>query len=739
MNIGIIATPLTFIALILSVTAYYLYYRRNEESTLSLARMSFYTATVLILFQAALLMWGILTHHFEWNYVFSYSSRELSLYYLISTFWAGQEGTFLLWLILGQIYGLVIIKNRKEDEPLIMSFMLLVQAFIVLILIKRNPFTFVWDVNPGAFPYGMIPANGNGLNPLLQDPWMTIHPPILFSGYSSTMIIFAFAMTALVKRNYNKWIHSAYPYLIFVNLMLGTGIILGGYWAYTTLGWGGFWGWDPVENSSLIPWLTSLALLHGVIVQRKQNGLQKTNIFLALLTFVLVLYASLLTRSGILTDFSVHSFGASDLDQYLIGLVFLFTAISLAAYLFRVKDIRSEQARGGLVTRETFVIFGALSILILALLTFIGTSSPIITSIFGNASNVSTSYYNTIAGPLAIIIGLLIGMAPILRWRQESGDRLKAVLIHGIFALIIGGFAYALGARKAVSLMIIMVSSFAILVNSQIIVKKLIRKNYKFGGYLTHVGIGLMMIGIVISSVYDYSKKVTLPMDTPMNVLGYKLNYEGKIPAANGKDRVKIRVNSKTMFAKFYWSEYSRAYMVGPAVKNTVLHDLYISPIQIIPAEKNRRTGQQVVLKKNEQKAFENYILEFDGYEMNNHQMQAGDIHLATVLKVLDKKGNLLGTIKPALTMIGNKKSSISVPLPGTERAVSIERINVESGKITLRISKPVDKASPYYGKELLAAEVTIKPMINILWIGTILMIIGFLMTMYQRRTIRKA
>ncbi|MEJ2053788.1 MAG: cytochrome c biogenesis protein CcsA, partial [Calditrichaceae bacterium] len=241
MIIGVTATAITFIALVLSITSYYLHYKYSEESLLSLARISFYVSVGLIFFQAILLMWGIINHHFEWIYVYSYSSKDLPLYYLISTFWAGQEGTFLLWTILGSIYGLIIIKNRIKDESLVMSFLLLVQAFIVMILVKRNPFTYIWEANPVGFGPGMIPLDGAGLNPLLQNPWMTIHPPILFSGYSSTMILFAFAMAALVKRNYNDWVKNVFPYALFVGLILGTGIIMGGYWAYTTLGWGGYW------------------------------------------------------------------------------------------------------------------------------------------------------------------------------------------------------------------------------------------------------------------------------------------------------------------------------------------------------------------------------------------------------------------------------------------------------------------------------------------------------------------
>lgn len=313
MIFGMTATVLTLLALITSLTSYYIHIKLNRPGFLHTGRVAFYGASALVLLQAVLLMWGLHTHHFEWQYVFSYSALDLSGFYLTATFWGGQEGTFLLWLLLGSIYGLVLIRQQLKSESYVMGFLILVQVFIVIILIKKNPFAYVWDVFPQHFPVGEVPVDGRGLNPLLQNPWMIIHPPILFVGYSSTSILFAFAMAALVTRRAAEWVDQVFSYSLFVSLALGTGIILGGYWAYTTLGWGGYWGWDPVENSSLIPWLTSLALLHTLLIQRKSGGLYKTNIFLALLTFLLVLWGSFLTRSGVLSDFSVHSFSESDL------------------------------------------------------------------------------------------------------------------------------------------------------------------------------------------------------------------------------------------------------------------------------------------------------------------------------------------------------------------------------------------------------------------------------------------
>ena len=733
MIIGITATALTFIALMVSTAAYYIYHLRREETVFKTARYGFYFAAVLIVIQSVMLMWGILTHHFEWTYVASYSSRDLPVFYLISTFWAGQEGTFLLWLLFGVIYGLVILRRKEKNEALIMTFMNLVLAYITMILIKKNPFEYVWNVSPAVFAPGQAPVDGNGLNPLLQDPWMVIHPPILFAGYSATMILFAFAMTALIKREYDEWIKSVYPYALFTALALGAGIILGGYWAYTTLGWGGYWGWDPVENSSLIPWLTSLALVHGMIIQRRQGGMKKTNIFLALFTFILVLYGSFLTRSGVLTDFSVHSFGSSELNQYLIGFVLFFLAITVFAFLFRSREVKSEKVQTAFFTRESFILFGMLVLIILSIFTFIGTSSPIITGIIGEASNVSVDYYNTMAGPIAIMLILLVALAPLLRWKADSAEKLKQATIQGIISLILGAGAFFLGIKDAIPLIIVILSIFAILINGQLAWKLARKKNLAFAGYLTHVGLGLMLIGIITSSVYDSSVKVTLPKDTPRKVMGYDLVYGGKVDSPDGKDKVLLKINGKQSFARFYWSDYSRAYMVAPSVTNTLLRDLYISPIQIIP--KNEVVGKNVkniTLKKNQPVQLNDLTLVFTGYEMDPHGMNEGNIKVAAVIDVKDKNKTLLETIRPSVNMKGNKKDVTPATIVQTKEEVLLTGINVENQSITISVSGHEDKNAHIVKAELLAVEISVKPLINILWLGTIIIVLGFVLSGYN-------
>ncbi len=734
MIFGIALTSLTFVALILSITAYYLYYLRKEDSMLKIARWGFYSAVILIFAQAALLMYGILTHHYEWIYVFSYSSNSLSLYYLISTFWAGQEGTFTLWLIYGSIYGLIILKHRKDDEPLVMSFMNLVLAFIVLILIKKNPFEYVWQVNPVGFHTGVIPADGNGLNPLLQDPWMVIHPPILFSGYSSTMILFAFAMSALIRRNYDTWIKSVYPFALFVGLSLGTGLILGGYWAYTTLGWGGYWGWDPVENSSLIPWLISLALIHGIVIQRRQNGMKRLNVFLAISAFVLVLYGSFLTRSGVLTDFSVHSFGESETSTYLLAFVFLFLGIGFITYLYRIREFKGENLTTGFYTRELFMAFGMMLFILLAIFTLIGTSWPILSGIFADkAANIDSSAYNKIGTPLAILMGFLIAMAPLLSWKRSNAQKLKSLLIHLAISLLAAVGYFIAGVKDMLPLSVMFAATLVLLVNGEIVFRMLRRKTYAFGGYLAHVGIGLMLMGVITSSVYDTAHKLTLPLGENVNVYGYNIKYEGKIPAKNGKDRVKLLINDKQVtYAKFYWSEYSRAYMVAPSVVNHFVQDLYISPIQIMKDDQ-ASSGEKIEIKKHETVIRDGYSFTFTGYKMNMHEMGQGNMTIFALIDVMDKNGKSLGQIQPGLKVVDKQTSYMDAVIPGTNRTLTIDGVSVENQLLILRLSPDPAKSGNASHKEMLAAEISIKPFINLLWLGTVLMILGFLTTIYNR------
>jgi cytochrome c-type biogenesis protein CcmF len=292
----------------------------REEDTLALnvARYSFTGFVAFLTLASALLMLAILKHEFQYSYVANYSSRDLPLQYLISSFWAGQEGSFLFWVLMGGWLGIFLMHRSEEMEPQVMFLYNLNHLFLTILLIKQSPFKLLPST----------PADGQGLNMLLQDPWMVIHPPVVFLGYAAFTIPFAYAIAALWRREYDRWIKPALPWTVFAFLSLGAGIIIGGYWSYKVLGWGGYWGWDPVENASLLPWLAGAALMHGMILQLSLGKMRKTNFILAAFSFLLIIYCTFLTRSGILADFSVHSFTDLGITGWLVFFMFFFIILN---------------------------------------------------------------------------------------------------------------------------------------------------------------------------------------------------------------------------------------------------------------------------------------------------------------------------------------------------------------------------------------------------------------------------
>src|SRR6266498_4025687 len=319
-------------ALLAGLASIYFYFRadRGQAEALSLARSAYMAFATCIVAAAGTLMALLLQHRFDISYVNSYSSRDLPIYFLISTFWAGQEGSFLLWCFWGAIIGLFVWRSAREQEAPVMIVYLSTFIGIVAILCKQSPFKLL---PPPA------PADGVGLNPLLQDPWMVIHPPVMFSGFASLSVPFAFAIAALWKKRWDGWVTRAIPWALFTFLALGTAVLMGGYWAYKTLGWGGYWGWDPVENTSLVPWLCTVALVHGMFLQRARKRHRKVNLIVACFAYLTILYGTFLTRSGILADFSVHSFIDLGITAWLVGILLGFVGLSALCIAWRWREI----------------------------------------------------------------------------------------------------------------------------------------------------------------------------------------------------------------------------------------------------------------------------------------------------------------------------------------------------------------------------------------------------------------
>jgi len=361
------------------------------------------------------LFYLLLTHNFSNLYVATHSNRSLPLAYLISAFWAGQEGSLLLW---GWLTAL-------STKPYVATILVIIQLFFLLTMIfASNPFEKL----------GFTPVDGQGLNPLLQDPGMVIHPPTLFIGYALIAVPFAYALAGLIKKD-EDWLKHVRNWALVSWIFLSLGIALGGWWSYHVLGWGGYWAWDPVENASLMPWLIITAFLHSIVIQEGKKGMKLWNMLLVTFSFLLVIYATFLTRSGIIQ--SVHSFAGSAVGQY-FGVFLAISSITTVALIAkRYEWLKSRNIFEAYLSKESAFLFNNLLFTVLTLLIMLGTTFPILSeAVRGYQVRVGPGYFQQTASPLSIILVFLMGLCPLIAWRQASVASLKRNLTFPIITTV---------------------------------------------------------------------------------------------------------------------------------------------------------------------------------------------------------------------------------------------------------------------------------------------------------------
>jgi c-type cytochrome biogenesis protein CcmF len=415
--LGNIALATTLTASVTGMVLYILAARGRTEFTVA-ARRSTQLAILGMLVACGTLLYYIFNYHFEINYVYEHASRKLSKFLLFSTFYASQEGSFMLWGLWTSLIAAFLIgyARRQRYEAHVMAIFLTVLVFISIMLLAKSPFETIYAANPGEAVKGFIPADGKGLNPSLENLWIVIHPPMLFLGFSLLAVPFAFALAGLIKRDYQGWVVTSMPWTLGAAMVLGFGVMLGGFWAYETLGWGGFWGWDPVENASLLPWLVTVAAAHSMLTQKRTGGLIRTNIALTLLAYALVLYGSFLTRSGVLGDASVHSFADPGFLAFnmLVTALGLFIVVPFGIFLWRWREMAGFAQDYKILSRETGLSIASALLGASALVVFIGTSAPLL------KKKVETGFYNNLHIPLIIVLLVVNGLSLLLKWRQSN-------------------------------------------------------------------------------------------------------------------------------------------------------------------------------------------------------------------------------------------------------------------------------------------------------------------------------
>ena len=542
------------IALVLSVFGLVssgLALRTRNADWVRVGRMALTLIFVLLAVGMAALIYSFLARDFSVNYVATNSNSQLPLFYTIAAVWGGHEGSLLLWVFILSAFSTIAVWLHWRTQPAIMPYLigmecLIILGFLLLILFLSSPFD------------RLIPAppDGKDLNPLLQDPAMVLHPPMLYMGYVGFSIPFSFAMAALFSgRLGEEWIKVTQRWTIFAWICLTTGILLGGYWAYYELGWGGYWGWDPVENASFMPWLVGTAFLHSVMVQEKRKMFKVWNLFLIIVTFSLSLIGTFLVRSGVLT--SVHTF-ATDPERGLYILIFVTMIIGLAfgSLMLRAHKLKSQIEMDSMVSRESMFLFNNLFFLVAAATVFLGTLYPLMIETWKGAKvTVGPPYYNTVFMPIALGLLFLMGVGPYIPWRKASHASLKknflvpvgvgvvstvvlfALGIHSLFALAgafvvgfsgaaifidVGKISSLYARRESVNLLKGFLSAFT-------------ANQRRYAGLVTHVGVLVLVIGIIASTVYQTEKVVSLRVGDEFVIDDYRMKLE-RIHDVRGKN-----------------------------------------------------------------------------------------------------------------------------------------------------------------------------------------------------------
>jgi len=781
------------IALVFSLTAMIMYYLnyRGYKNTLNYGRISYHLMAVLVIAASVYLWYVILTHQYQYKYIFSYTSKDLPTGLLFSAFWGGQEGSCMLWLLLTSIVGIFLqsyTSKRGDLEPRVMAVFTLATTFLIIMVspMFKNPFEYIWNepifisftsinqsflnlpflqshifsdnqtgenfirmskelyiaLSSAGISVNQFIIDGRGLNPQLLNFWMQIHPPILFTGFAMSTVPFTFAIAALMKNDYKDWVRQSFPWVLAGSAVLGLGIMLGGYWAYEMLGWGGYWAWDPVENSSLIPWLVGVASIHTMLAQRKAqskggNGkFIKTNLMLSIMTYILVLYSTFLTRSGVLGDASVHSFVDPGMMVYLFLIIFIGTFILLSVVMFVLRwkylnqPVEDEE---GLLSRDLALFTAAVVLCASAIIILAGTSAPL----FG--SSIETPFYNEMNLPIAIIIGLLNGLSLLLKWKTTTKeDLLKRSFISVSLTVVLTVIVVLLSGITNIMLMLLVLSAiFTIVVNAEIALK-VIKGNFKkLGAYVAHIGIALFILGVIGSAAYSRETDINLVKNEPSEAFGYKIVFTGYNTIDNGEKyafNIDLSKGSSTYKVSpvMYISEYNQGLMREPAIINMVTKDFYVSPLGY---DEGKGHGNVLTLTKGSSVDFEGVKFRFNDFSFSDETRQAmmagGDFEIGVNLTA-EYDGKQEGVIV-ALKNINGKRELTSFELKEKNMIIKLQNIDA-AGKVEVLVSHPDEGGMmETTGKETLTITASIKPFINLVWMGVLVMFAGFLIAVVRR------
>jgi len=791
-QIGHFLVLLSFISSLLATIAYIFSAQAklltNQEDWRKLGRVSFFVHFASILGVFVSLFYIIFTHRFEYHYAWSHSSTVLPFKYLLSCFWEGQEGSFLLWLIWHGLLGCIVAVNAKKWEAPVMATVSGVQLILGATIIGlyffgekigSSPFALLRHQMQGA-PIFQQPnylefiKDGNGLNPLLQNYWMVIHPPILFMGFAATLIPFAYTIAGLWKKDFTDWVKPTLSWGLFGVAVLGLGICMGGAWAYESLSFGGYWAWDPVENASLVPWLTLVAGVHTLNIYKHSKFSLKTTLLFFILTFFLIIYSTYLTRTGILGDTSVHAFtgeGAS-LSIHLIGFLIIIAIISFWLFFKNSKAIASPQKEEATWTREFWMYIGSLVLLISAIQITFTTSIPVWNKMFGLklAPPADPMYhYNRIQIWIAVVLAVLIGITQFFKYKNTEikkvvKDQIATLIITTIISLIIG-FHQHINQIQAIFIMVTAV--YAVVANIGYLIKIKVKEVTKWGASIAHFGFGLMLLGILLSSFNKHvisknklnidlglqgktdqethqenQQNILLFRNTPAEMSDYTLTYLGdSVVAPNHFYKIqytKFDKQTNKQLEKFILYPLAQinpkmGLISSPDNKKYWDRDVFTYVTKTLDKSSVPDTMQYTkqTVKPNDTLYFKNGYLIYRGINKNvsnpNYIPEQGDIALSTQLDAynLDGKTN---TVEPVYFIRGNMQNRLEDTLHDYNLYVRIAKINMDKENTV-----DIEFKQPAAENDYVVMKAIVFPHINILGIGTVIMTLGSILALFRR------
>ena len=758
-------------------------------------RAAFLLAVAGVLGASATLGTLLVTHRFDVQYVYDHSARAMSPLYYFPSFWAGQEGSFLLWGFWISVLGVVLAWTSGGAERRVMPIYASVLLFLVGMVTIRSPFLPTVD----QFGIQATPTEGLGLNPNLENYWMVIHPPTLFLGFAALTVPFAFALAALFWRGdlasvNDGWLRRALPWGLFSFAVLGLAMMMGGYWAYEMLGWGGFWEWDPVENGPFVPWMGILGFLHAAQIQRVRGGFSKPTLLFALLPLSGAMYETFLTRTGVLDKFSVHSFstlgGAA--NNVLLGALLVAVFVSVGTLLWRAKAIpKGETTTEDIQSREFGFTMAVVVLTLCGLIAALGLSAPLLTGLgvklhiadFQGA--VREDYHNKALFPIAVLLALGMGLGPHLAWRGRGGpDGGKLVWSYGLSVLAAAAFVVAskyLGTpltrvHLIPQLLLFTASIFAVISNLLLLRRLFPSKGgvrgaspWTVGGVLSHVGAAVLLLGVVCLVTFVHKQSdILLVQNRPAPALfgAYTAIYRGMsgnpetdkdnallvdVASTDGKERFKARLP----FALRATEGGQKMVFAHPAILHHGASDLYLNMSNGTSLEEFYKTPVwKPVMKLGDVKRVnisqdtlhpKVYTVEFMRFDnpMGASVRATGQMPdvfpVSAVVRVT--YNGITSLVKPQFIQYrdGSTSKSPDVRLPGGAlisfagmNAGSTDQANPGAGAMneSAALNLREDSGPPALAFYL---EVTTRPMINLIWVGTLLLVLGGLVSMRRR------